>query len=103
MTDNTEFIFSHKETIETLLAMNGITKGKWTLVVQFGFSAIAAGPNESELYPTAMVGVTGIGIRRADEETKGIVVDAALLAQVPVGTKKAAPTRGKGLKAAAKK
>ncbi|HLA74327.1 MAG TPA: hypothetical protein VJM76_00245 [Gammaproteobacteria bacterium] len=103
MADNIEFTFSHRQVIEALLVKKGITEGKWALIVQFGFNAITAGPSDDELFPTAMVGVTSIGIRRAEEGTKGVIVDATLFAPRRKTTKKIAASRVKTSKTVSKK
>ena len=96
MTANEIVKISLKEALEAMLIKKGITEGKWVLVAQFSFAAITAGPNDNEMFPTAMVGLTEIGIQPVIENvTKGVVVDASLLTTSLKAAKKVAASRSK--------
>lgn len=103
MNDTPQCMFSQKQVIEALLKLQGISEGKWTLVIQFGFGAVTAGPDEENLAPTAMVGVTGFGLKRADVTTKGTIVDASSFTQTNPKRKKPPLKAAKLKKPAAKK
>ena len=76
MADATQYIFSHKELLTLLVKHQGLHEGKWQLVINFGFGAANAGPSPSELNPTAMIQIGGVGIQRTNE-VNGVSVDAA--------------------------
>lgn len=86
--DKAQYMYSQKQVIEALLKLEGICEGRWTLVIQFGFAAITAGPDEDHMAPTAMIGVTGFGLERAVEATKGVIVDASSFSEVRKARKK---------------
>lgn len=76
MADATQYVFSHKELVTLLIKHQGIHDGQWQLLINFGFGAANVGPSPSEINPTAMIQIGGIGIQRTNEST-GLSVDAA--------------------------
>ena len=80
MPEQTEIMFSHKELVELMIKRQNIHEGLWMLSVRFGMQATNFGtaPDSSDVLPTALVPVIGIGIHRADKLTN-ISVDASVV------------------------
>ena len=76
MAEPTQYMFMHKEVVETLIKKQGIHEGQWVLSVEFGLSAVTAGPSDDQLFPTAMVPLLKIGIQKTDQMSN-LAVDAA--------------------------
>lgn len=78
MAEPTQYMFTHKEVAEILVKRQDIHEGLWALSVEFGLNAMIAGPNDDQMFPTAMIPIIRIGIRQADKLTS-VSVDAALV------------------------
>jgi hypothetical protein len=78
MAEPVQFMFTPEEVVQALLKQQGIHEGIWSLGVEFSFTAMTAGPTKEDLFPTAMVGVTKIGLSKANQESS-IAFDAAKL------------------------
>jgi hypothetical protein len=76
MAEATQVMFSHREVVTALLKKQGIHEGIWGLAVQFGFGVSNTGPNDSEINPTAMIPIMGIGLQRFPQ-MNALSVDAA--------------------------
>lgn len=76
MPETTQFIFTHKEVVQALLARQNITSGIWGLYLKFGIAATNIGPSPSDLNPAAIVPVLEIGLQRF-EEVNNLSVDAS--------------------------
>ncbi len=80
MADAIQHMFSHKELAEALVKEKGIHEGLWVLSIEFGMSAITAGPTDDQMMPTAMIPVLRIGIQSADKDKMtNLSVDAAVV------------------------
>jgi len=78
MADATQYTYTHRELITLMLKAQGIHEGKWSLLVNFGFGALNAGPSAAEILPSAIVQINGLGVQRAVDSTgTSITVDAA--------------------------
>jgi hypothetical protein len=84
MAEINQYVFSFKEIVEALIRKQGIHEGIWGIYVEFGLSAINAGPSPDQILPTALIPVQKIGIQRLPNESN-IALDAAKVnpAQTP--------------------
>lgn len=81
MPEVSQYDFSHQELLTILVREAGVKTGKWTLVMNFGFTAGNYGPNPDEVVPGAFTAVTKVGIAKANEGSpENLVVDAAEVA-----------------------
>ena len=94
MAENPQFMFSHKEIVETLIKQKELHEGLWALSIQFGFSALTAGPDDDHMSPTAFLPVLSIGIQKTDKLTS-LSVDAAFANPAPKAKKTASPKKKK--------
>ncbi len=76
MVEATQYVYKAKELTALLIKEQGIRKGLWQLLVNFGFGAANVGQTEADVSPAAIVTVMGIGIQKVPEKTP-ITVDAA--------------------------
>jgi hypothetical protein len=78
MPEPTEIMFSHKELVALMLKKQDIHEGIWMLSIRFGMQATNFGTagDGSDILPTALVPITGIGIHRTDK-LNSIAVDAS--------------------------
>lgn len=80
MPEVNQYIFTHKEILETLIKRAGVHEGKWTIMANFGLSAGTFGPSADQMYPGAVVVILQLGIQRAAPETpEPMTVDAAVI------------------------
>lgn len=70
--------FKLKEIAELLVKHQGIHEGHWGIFVRFGLNATNIGDSSNEMYPSAIVPVTELGIQRFDEPNP-LTVDAAVV------------------------
>ena len=73
--------YTHEDLLKLMLQDQDIHEGYWMLLVKFGFGAGNVGPSPdqpSDVHPTALVSVAGIGIERTNK-LGPLVVDAALV------------------------
>lgn len=82
MAESTQYMFTHKEVVEILVKQQGLHEGLWSLSVEFGLNAVITGPNDDQMFPTAMVPVIRFGIRQTDR-MNNMSVDAALINPEP--------------------
>jgi hypothetical protein len=80
MPEQTEIMFTHKELVELMLKRQNIHEGVWTLSLRFGMQATNFGTaaDGSDVLPTALIPVVGIGIHRGDK-VNNVSVDAAIV------------------------
>jgi hypothetical protein len=76
MAETTQIMFSFKEVAEALIKKQGIHDGVWGIFVRFGIQATNAGPDKSQLLPTAIVPIIELGLQKFDEENN-LAVDAS--------------------------
>jgi len=67
-----------KDIAELLIIKNGIHEGYWNVGVEFQMGATYAAPEGEIPIPTAMIGVSRIGLQPVDEKHAG-AVNAALV------------------------
>jgi hypothetical protein len=83
MPEANEYIFSFKEIAEHLVKALDIHHGLWGLQVRFGLAAANFGSEPgADVFPTALVPVKEIGLRRYDE-ANNLTVDAAEVNPAP--------------------
>lgn len=68
MAELDKFWVSPEGAAQALMKQYGITKGKWTLAVEFSFAATVSGPSKDDLFPTALIGVKSLGLIKTDKE-----------------------------------
>lgn len=66
MAEVTQYLFAHKEIVETLLKNLNIHEGHWAIAVEFQMAAITAGPTAETQLPSCVASVSKIGIQRSD-------------------------------------
>jgi hypothetical protein len=76
MPETTEYLLSHKELATALVKALDLHEGIWGLHFKFGLGGANVNVSQTEISPTALVPVLGVGIRKFDEENS-ISVDAA--------------------------
>lgn len=82
--------FNHKEIVEALIKHQGITGGIWMLHVEFVMAAGSIPGPEGKILPSALIGITKIGI--AEKSTMNdLSVDASTL----LGAKDQKRSKGK--------
>jgi len=78
MAETTQYTFSLKEVTEALIKQQGLESGEWMLAVEFNFSATMAGPNATEVKPSALIQIATLQLTRAvPNSPAGLVVDAS--------------------------
>jgi hypothetical protein len=65
MSEVSQLFFQHKEIVELLIKKANFHEGRWTLAVNFGFSAGNFGSTAEQVVPGAIVAVLGVGLLRA--------------------------------------
>lgn len=80
MSEALNYVFSHREIAETLIVKQGIHEGHWSIYIEFALGAanIAAGPEDPNLFPSAIVPVRRIGIQKVDQPNQ-LSVDASVV------------------------
>jgi hypothetical protein len=78
MSEVINYAFNHKEITELLIKKQDIHEGFWAIYIEFGLGAvnIAAGPDDPNILPAAIVPVKRIGIQRNDQPNP-LTVDAS--------------------------
>ncbi|UQV43462.1 hypothetical protein KIV45_15965 [Janthinobacterium lividum] len=76
MAEATQIMYTGSEILKLMLKDQGIKEGNWVLALEFGFSAVTAGPTPETSMPSAIVGVGKVGLQRVDAANL-ISVDAA--------------------------
>ena len=95
MAESTQIIYPFQELAALMVKDRGIHEGLWTVVFRFGLKAASIGTtglNDTDLVPTALVGVLEVGIQRM-EKASNLTVDAAVVNPHPSETRK--PTKKK--------
>jgi hypothetical protein len=96
MADTTQITYSYKELVALMVKDQGIREGIWGLVTRFGLKATNLGTSDTDLVPSAIVGVIHIGIQRMDKPTN-LTVDAAEVSRA-TSSKQGRSAREKGQK-----
>jgi hypothetical protein len=76
MSESRQIVFTFKEIARELVRREGIQEGHWGIFVKFGIQGTNLGPNESGLFPTAIVPVLELGIQKF-ETPNNLTIDAA--------------------------
>ncbi|MFL6283265.1 MAG: hypothetical protein ACJ74Q_09015 [Pyrinomonadaceae bacterium] len=88
MPEANEYIFSFKEIAEHLVKALNIHQGLWGVQIRFGLGAANIGSEPgADVFPTAIVPVKEIGLRRYDEASN-LTVDAAEVNPAPKAASK---------------
>jgi hypothetical protein len=83
MAETTQFVFTYKEVVESLLKTQHIHEGIWGLYIEFGIAAANVGPDKESLKPAAIVPVVKIGLQKFEEENN-LSVNAAIVNPTPL-------------------
>jgi hypothetical protein len=78
MAEERKITYAHAELAALMIKDKGLHEGLWHLQVQFGLSAVNAGPSDQEMNPTAVVPVLSIGLVSVTAPGP-LVFDAALV------------------------
>lgn len=69
MADPTQYSFDLQEVAEALVRKQGLTSGRWTLGVEFNFTAMMAGASPTAIKPSALVQVGRVQLVQAGPDT----------------------------------
>ncbi|MBR0735779.1 hypothetical protein JQ581_02470 [Bradyrhizobium liaoningense] len=69
MADPTQYTFDLQEVAEALVKKQGLTSGRWTLGVEFNFTAMMAGASSTEIKPSALVQVSRLQLIQVGPDT----------------------------------
>jgi hypothetical protein len=75
-TPPTEYLVPNRELVEMLIRHFGKSEGHWALAVQFAMGGANTGPTDQEVFPTAIVAVTALGIFEVPSDFPGAVAAA---------------------------
>lgn len=73
-----QIMFKVKQLAEILIKAQEIHEGHWGVSVRFGLSAGNIGDASGEMFPSALIPITELGIQRFDEPN-ALTVDAAVV------------------------
>lgn len=78
MAEVNQYVFSHREVIETLIKQQGLNEGIWALGFQMGMgtSNVPAPTGGTDVVPAIIVTVLAVALQRADKEGP-LALDAA--------------------------
>ena len=76
MSESKQITFTFQEIARELVKKEDIKEGHWGIFVKFGIQGANLGPNDSGLFPTAVVPVLELGIQKF-EKPNNLTVDAA--------------------------
>jgi hypothetical protein len=80
MPEANQYTFTHQELVELMVKVAGVHEGKWTLAVQFIFTATSGGEDADSIVPGAFAGIAQLGIQRAPVDAiNNLTVDAAVI------------------------
>lgn len=78
MPEADRYTFTHKELIVALIKQARLHDGRWQLVAQFNFGAVNIGSLPGSAVPSAIVGITNMGLMKAPADAPPeLVADAA--------------------------
>lgn len=80
-----QLLYTHEDLLRLMLKDQNIHEGYWMLLVRFNFGAGNVGTSAdqpSDVHPTALVGVSGIGLERTNS-LGPLVLDAAVVNPKP--------------------
>jgi len=78
MAGPTQFMFKVKQLAEILIKAQDIHEGHWGLSVSFGLSASNIVDASGEMFPSALIPITELGIQRFNE-SNALTVDASVV------------------------
>ena len=86
MPETSQYTFSFRELVESMIKRSDVHEGIWRLFISFGIQgANVVPPGSNDVFPSAIVPVQKIGIQRVgdDEPTDSITVDAVKVNPIP--------------------
>jgi len=78
MNNATQYLIANKEILELIIKNQGVHEGFWVLSAEFNFTAAYTGPSPETATPSAIVGISKIGIQRTDTLIPNAVDAAAI-------------------------
>jgi hypothetical protein len=80
MAEAQNYIFSHREIVETLIKKQNLHEGLWMIYIEFNLQGGNVGQSKDQALPSAIIQVGKIGIQRVDKDNpfadSALVVDA---------------------------
>ncbi len=67
MAEPTQYTLSYRDLVTLLIRDAGVTEGEWALMLKFGLQGANIGPSDDSYIPSAVVGVTEIGLAKTDK------------------------------------
>src|SRR5688572_7150889 len=92
MSESRQIMFTFKEIAEELVKKENVRDGHWGIFVKFGIQGANLGPNESGLFPAAVVPILELGIQKFDKPNN-LTVNAADVNPITVFVEKKSPKR----------
>ncbi len=69
MAEVSQYIFSHRDLVETLIRKQGLHEGVWTLAFQLGMAATQVpSPAGGDPLPGAVLSIFAVALQKADKE-----------------------------------
>jgi hypothetical protein len=90
MAEVKQYTFTHREIAEALIKHQNIHEGWWGIYLEFSLRGANVGASDDALMPSAIVGVTTVGIQRFPKENN-LALDASKVNPAP--SKKRSRTR----------
>ncbi len=78
MSGPNQIMFKVKQLAEILIKAQDLHEGHWGISVTFGLSAGNVGNATGDMFPSALIPITELGIQRFDEPN-AMTVDAAIV------------------------
>ena len=78
MAELSQYVFSHAEVTEALVKKLDLHEGLWQVTIEFKLAAALMGSSAEDAMPTALVGVSKIGMHKVEKKTH-LTVDAAVV------------------------
>ncbi len=77
MAEVTQYLFPHRELVETLIRKQRLHEGIWMLTFQLGMGMVnVPSPTSGEPVPAATVAIMSVGLQKTDKEGP-MALDAA--------------------------
>ncbi len=87
-----QYVLNNKELLELIIKQTNVHEGRWMLMATFGIAPGNYGPTLEQMTPGVAVGISNVGIQRADSNTsKKMTLDAAVVNPAPKA--KASPSK----------
>jgi hypothetical protein len=72
-------MLNHQELLTLMIKDQNIHSGLWMITFEFQMGTTVAGATLDTAYPTAMVGVSRVGLQKTEVHVNGLCVDAAVV------------------------